>query len=584
MNGDSYSSRGGDRYGGGGHHSSSTRDYHSSDRRRDRGDRGDRNDRGADRGADRGVDRADRGADRADRGEHHERRGGDREHGDRRRERSRSPGGHRRSRRDDYYEGGADRDRYRDREERYGGAGRDREYERERGGDRDRRRGGDRRGGGGGERSSRHEEARQARQDPFAANRAARRSATPPPKRKEPTPDLTDVAPITERKRRMTMWDIKPQGYENVTSEQAKLSGMFPLPGAPRQAPMDPTRLHAFMTQPNSVATASALKPTNSRQAKRLLINGVPQGTDEDTLTQFFNRLLAPLNVISGPEPVTSTQLNGDKSLGLVEFKNTSDATVCLAFSGIEFGGSNLDIRRPKDYIVPLVVEDPAAETEPGQISSTVPDSPNKILVSRIPDYLHDEQVIELLKSFGELKAFVLVKDTTDDISKGIAFCEYLDPAATDIAVEGLNNMELGDSTLKVQRASIGMKQAAGVEMGVNAMAMMAGTTSADLEPSRVLQLLNMVTPEELMDNDEYEEICEDIHEECQKFGKLIDLKVPRPSGGSRQTAGVGKIFVRFESLESSQEALKGLAGRKFADRTVVCTYFSEENYEVSAF
>jgi len=121
--------------------------------------------------------------------------------------------------------------------------------------------------------------------------------------------------------------------------------------------------------------------------------------------------------------------------------------------------------------------------------------------------------------------------------------------------------MELGDRSLRVQRASIGMKQAAGVEMGVNAMAMMAGTTSADLETSRVLQLLNMVTPEELMDPDEYEgksssffqedgkwvliwiaEICEDIKDECQKFGKLVDLKVPRPSGGSRQTAGVGKV------------------------------------------
>ena len=66
--------------------------------------------------------------------------------------------------------------------------------------------------------------------------------------------------------------------------------------------------------------------------------------------------------------------------------------------------------------------------------------------------------------------------------------------------------MELGDSGfLKVQRASIGMRQAAGVEMGVNAMAMMAGTTSADLEVSRVLQLLNMVTPEELMDPEEYD-------------------------------------------------------------------------------
>ena len=65
--------------------------------------------------------------------------------------------------------------------------------------------------------------------------------------------------------------------------------------------------------------------------------------------------------------------------------------------------------------------------------------------------------------------------------------------------------MELGDSSLRVERASIGYTQASGLEMGVNAMSMFAGTTSTDLEESRVLQLLNMVTPEELIDNDEYE-------------------------------------------------------------------------------
>jgi splicing factor U2AF subunit len=68
--------------------------------------------------------------------------------------------------------------------------------------------------------------------------------------------------------------------------------------------------------------------------------------------------------------------------------------------------------------------------------------------------------------------------------------------------------MELGDASLKVQRASIGFTQASGLEMGVNAMSMFAGTTSNDLEESRVLQLLNMVTPEELIDNDEYEGMC----------------------------------------------------------------------------
>ena len=53
-------------------------------------------------------------------------------------------------------------------------------------------------------------------------------------------------------------------------------------------------------------------------------------------------------------------------------------------------------------------------------------------------------------------------------------------------------------------------------------------------------------------------------------------MKVPRPSGGSRQSAGVGKIFVKYDNAESAKKALQSLAGRKFADRTVVTTYFSE--------
>jgi splicing factor U2AF subunit len=80
-----------------------------------------------------------------------------------------------------------------------------------------------------------------------------------------------------------------------------------------------------------------------------------------------------------------------------------------------------------------------------------------------------------------------------------------VDPAVTDIAVDGLNGMELGEAHLKVQRASIGQTQASGLEMGVNAMSMLAGTTSDGIDQGRVLQLLNMVTAEELIDNDDYE-------------------------------------------------------------------------------
>ncbi|EMC95127.1 hypothetical protein BAUCODRAFT_526859 [Baudoinia panamericana UAMH 10762] len=421
------------------------------------------------------------------------------------------------------------------------------------------------------------------------------RSASPPRKPKEPTPDLTDVIPVLERKRRLTQWDIKPPGYENVTAEQAKLSGMFPLPGAPRQQPMDPSRLQAFMNQPGNQANTSALKPSTARQSKRLFAYNIPPNVNESMISDFFNLQLNGLNVTRGVDPCISAQLSQDLTYALLDFKTSEDATNAMALDGITMpehmevmnGSANgnsqgLIIQRPKDYIVPAVVDD--TEHEAGVLSSTVPDTQFKISITHIPSYLTEEQVQELLVSFGELKNFVLVKDAGTDQSRGIAFCEYKDAKnTTDIAVESLNGMELGDSHLKVQRASIGTQQVGG-EMTVNAMSMMASAAGgADRDASRVLCLMNMITPEELMDADEADEILEDVKEECAKYGAIIDVKMPRPSSGSRQSNGIGKIYVKYEKPEAAQKALAALAGRKFADRTVVVTFFGEEYFDVGA-
>jgi len=401
---------------------------------------------------------------------------------------------------------------------------------------------------------------------------------------------LTDITPVLERKRRMTQWDIKPPGYENVTAEQAKLSGMFPLPGAPRQQQVDPTKLQAFVNnqQPTGSANNAALKPTNSRQSKRLVVHNLPPMSTEEGVMAFFNLQLNGLNVIESTDPCVLSQLSQEGNFALLEFRNPSEATVALAFDGIsmdaeEAGATDgLKISRPKDYIVPAIADE--APYEPGVVSRVVADTPNKISIANLPPYLSEEQVQELLVSFGELKALVLIKDSHTEESRGIAFCEFTDPSVTDIAIQGLNGMNIGDKALKVAKASIGITQVSGVEMGVNAMSMLAGTTAiGDFDESKVLQLLNMVTPDELMDNDDYEEIMEDVQEECSKFGNIVAIKIPRPTGGSRQSAGVGKIYVKYDSAASTKKALQALAGRKFADRTVVTTFFPEENFEVGA-
>ena len=92
---------------------------------------------------------------------------------------------------------------------------------------------------------------------------------------------------VLTRKRRLTQWDIKPPGYENVTAEQAKLSGMFPLPGAPRQQVMDPSKLQSLMNASGGGAEKSALKPSSSRQAKRLVVSNLPATASEDSIVNF---------------------------------------------------------------------------------------------------------------------------------------------------------------------------------------------------------------------------------------------------------------------------------------------------------
>ena len=88
--------------------------------------------------------------------------------------------------------------------------------------------------------------------------------------------------------------------------------------------------------------------------------------------------------------------------------------------------------------------------------------------------------------------------------NQGIVFCEYEDPNITELAIENLDGMAIGDTRLKVQRACVGIKQTS-LEMSVNALNMLARGTGSGRDRGRVLQMHNMVTPDELMDSEEYE-------------------------------------------------------------------------------
>ncbi|KAG1444636.1 hypothetical protein G6F56_010221 [Rhizopus delemar] len=367
---------------------------------------------------------------------------------------------------------------------------------------------------------------------------------------------------------------MAPAGMEGMSAQQVKMTGLFPLPGQ-----VVGTRTpQSFQPPPPLNSMPTVVQPLATKQSKRLYVGQIPHDLEERPLAEFFNATMHELR-LPDRTPVAAVQINHEKNYAFVEFQTAEQATSCMSFDGIMFEGQQLKIRRPKDYQAPVEGAEMSLQL-PGLVSTNVPDTPNKIFIGGIPVYLNDDQVIELLKSFGELRAFNLVKDTTTGANKGFAFCEYADPNVTDLACQGLHNMELGDRKLIVQRASVGAKHIppdymSGPILPANYVPVLG---AKEEDATRVLQLMNMVTPEELEDDEEYQDIWEDIQEECAKFGKIIDMKIPRPKN-DEEVPGCGLIFVRYESTEETMAALNALAGRKFADRTVIATFIDEQNY-----
>ncbi|XP_025200761.1 splicing factor U2AF 50 kDa subunit-like [Melanaphis sacchari] len=440
--------------------------------------------------------------------------------------------------------------------------GEDKERERDRDrGERDRERGERRR-------RSRSRDRERHRRHRSRSREGRKRSRSKSPKNK------------SRRRKPSLYWDVPPPGFEHIAPLQYKAMQ------AAGQIPAN--------TMPDTPQTAvPVVGSTITRQARRLYVGNIPFGVTEDEMMEFFNQQmhLSGLAQAAG-NPVLACQINLDKNFAFLEFRSIDETTQAMAFDGINFKGQSLKIRRPHDYQpTPGMTEsNPVTNYNSGMTLDmmkydsssfglgTVPDSPHKIFIGGLPAYLNDEQVKELLTSFGQLKAFNLVKDAATGLSKGYAFCEYADVVMTDQAIAGLNGMQLGEKKLIVQRASIGAKNPGLGQVPVTIQVPGLTVVGTAGPPTEVLCLLNMVTPDELKDEEEYEDILEDIREECNKYGVVRSLEIPRPIEGI-DVPGCGKVFIEFNTIPDCQKAQQALAGRKFNNRVVVTSFMEPDKY-----
>ncbi|KAJ0542843.1 putative RNA recognition motif domain, U2 snRNP auxilliary factor, large subunit, splicing factor [Helianthus annuus] len=346
------------------------------------------------------------------------------------------------------------------------------------------------------------------------------------------------------------------------------------------------------------VMPVQAMTQQATRHARRVYVGGLSPTANEQTVATFFSHVMSAIggNTAGPGDAVVNVYINHEKKFAFVEMRSVEEASNAMALDGIIFEGAPVKVRRPSDYNPSLAATLGPSQPNPNLNLGAVGlnpgsagglEGPDRIFVGGLPYYFTEAQVRELLESFGALRGFDLVKDRETGNSKGYAFCVYQDLSVTDIACAALNGIKMGDKTLTVRRANQGQIQPKPEQESVLLHAqqqialqrMMLQPGAIGTPPTRVLSLTQVVTEEELINDEDYEDILEDMKIECGKFGSLFNVVIPRPNPNGEPVAGVGKVFLEYADTESSTKARAGLNGRKFGGNQVVASFYPENKF-----
>ncbi|XP_073226120.1 splicing factor U2af large subunit A-like isoform X1 [Cicer arietinum] len=400
------------------------------------------------------------------------------------------------------------------------------------------------------------------------------------------------------KSKRVSGFDLAPPPSAMLAGAAAvtgQISASNPtIPGVLQNMfPMATSQMQPFSALP--MMPIQAMTQQATRHARRVYVGGLPPTANEQSVAIFFSQVMAKIggNTAGPGDAVVNVYINHDKKFAFVEMRSVEEASNAMALDGIIFEGAPVKVRRPTDYNPSLAATLGPSQPNPnlnlGAVGLTPGsagglEGPDRIFVGGLPYYFTETQIRELLETFGPLRGFDLVKDRETGNSKGYAFCVYQDLAVTDIACAALNGIKMGDKTLTVRRANQGTTQPKPEQESIlmhaqQQIALQKLIFQPALVATKVVCLTNAVSPDELKEDEDFDEIIDDMRQECSKFGTLVNVVIPRPQPDGDLSGGVGKVFLEYVDIEGATKARTGLNGRKFGGNEVIAVFYPENKF-----
>lgn len=351
-----------------------------------------------------------------------------------------------------------------------------------------------------------------------------------------------------------------------------------------------------------AVSGLNSLYAAQDKINRELFVGNTPPGTSQMLLLQFLNAAMRRVN-LCGPNdsPVVHCRVNA--KFAFVECASVEDANKVLNMSGIPFLGTSLKISRPSKYTGPHIIsktwQDITGQALPSGIVDPAEEKLSRELFvgNTTPEMTGDMLMDFLGKAMEQVGLTILPGNpiNTCRVNGKFAFIELRTLKEAENALN-LNNIPFMGATLRVGRPS---KYTGPVTPSGNWEDILAKYMSGELilpnqqpssstkigqmsqsitSPTKIVELQNMLTMQDLNSDQDYNEIIEDTKDECSQFGALKSVIIPRSGPGAT------RIFLEYLSSEDASKAIAGLAGRTFDNRQVVAKFFSESKFATKDF
>jgi len=359
---------------------------------------------------------------------------------------------------------------------------------------------------------------------------------------------------------------------------------------------MGVTGIPTLPSLPAFATAANAHMAAQEKINRELFVGNTPPGTSEMLLLQFLNGALRRVK-ICGPQETPILNCRVNTKFAFIELTDSEMANKALNLNGIPFLGAVLKVSRPSKYGGPHVPANTWQQlTGQSLPAGTVLDAEQEkinreLFVGNTTPEMTERMLREFLGNAMEQVGLNVMTGnpiTSCRVSGKFAFVELRSPEEAANALN-LNNIPFMGAQLRVGRPSkwsgppdnhgnwedvLAKYMSGELQAGNTAPGQGAAAMNSNAKATRVVELQNMLSKDDLVNENEYNELLEDIREECGQFGQLLNVCIPKAG-----EAGATKIFLEYASTDDASKAIKGLEGRTFDGQRVQATFFDETQF-----